>query len=79
MYKLYYDVLKNKYEDKIKLRYTDTDSYILHIETEDVNDFKEMSEHFDFSGYPKDHPNYDNTNAKTLGKSKDEVDGKTNI
>ena len=35
-----------------------------------------MKEHFDFSAYPKDHPNYDNTNAKTLGKFKDELDGK---
>ncbi len=74
---MFYDVLKNKYEDKIKLCYTDTDSYVLHVETEDVfKDFREMKEHFDFSGYPKDHPNYDNTNAKTLGKFKDEVDGK---
>ena len=35
-----------------------------------------MKEHFDFSGYPKDHPNYDISNAKSLGKFKDEVDGK---
>jgi len=43
MYKFFYDVLKNKYEDKIKLCYTDTDSYVRHVETEDVfKDFREM-------------------------------------
>ena len=30
----------------------------------------------DFSGYDKDHPSYDPTNKKVLGKFKDEVDGK---
>ena len=31
---------------------------------------------FDFSDLPKDHPNYDITNAKVLGKFKDEFNGK---
>ena len=29
----YYDVMKNKYDDKIKLLYTDTDSFIFHVGT----------------------------------------------
>ena len=33
MYQYYYDVMEKKYGDKIKLLYTDTDSFILHIET----------------------------------------------
>ena len=28
MYQYYYDVMKKKYDDKIKLLYTDTDSFI---------------------------------------------------
>ena len=65
-----------KCDDKIKLLYTDTDSFIFHIETEDLyKDFDDMKEHMDFSGYDKPHPCYDNTNKKVLGKSKDEHDG----
>ena len=77
MYQYYYDVMKKKYDDKIKLLYTDTDSFIFHIETEDLyKDFDDMKEHMDFSGYDKSHPCYDNTNKKVLGKFKDEHDGK---
>ena len=36
MYSFYYDVLKPKYNDKIKLAYTDTDSCIIHVETGDI-------------------------------------------
>ena len=43
MYQYYYDVMKKKYDDKIKLLYTDTDSFIFHIETEDLyKDFDDM-------------------------------------
>ena len=38
MYKFYYDTLKPFYNDRVKLCYTDTDSFVLHIETEDVYD-----------------------------------------
>jgi len=31
----------------------------------------------DFSGYDKNHPCYDATNKKVLGKFKDEMDGKS--
>ena len=36
MYKFWYDYIKPKYEDGAKLCYTDTDSLIIHIITEDV-------------------------------------------
>ena len=35
MYKLWYDYIKPKYEDRAKLCYTDTDSFIIYIKTED--------------------------------------------
>ena len=38
MYSFYYDVLKKKYENKVRLIYTDTDSFVTHIETEDIYD-----------------------------------------
>ena len=35
MYEFWYDYIKPKYQDKSKLCYTDTDSFIIHIMTED--------------------------------------------
>ena len=35
MYKCWYDYIKTKYEDRSKLCYTGTDSFIIHIITED--------------------------------------------
>lgn len=52
MYRFYYNVLKEKYGDRIKLLGTDTDSLIIYIETEDV--YKDLSaniEHYDTSEY----------------------------
>ena len=72
MYQFWYDHLKNKY--KVELIYTDTDSFIIQVETDDI--YKDMLENknlYDFSEYPKDHPNYDITNKKVLGKFKDEM------
>ena len=77
MYLFYYDVLKPKYDNKIKLVYTDTDSYVIKVETDDLyEDFKEINDFLDFSDYNLEHPNYDETNKKVLGKFKDEMNGK---
>ena len=35
MYEFWYDYIKPKYQEKAKLCYMDTDSFIIHIETED--------------------------------------------
>ena len=76
MYSFYYDVLKAKYQDNIKLIYTDTDSYVLQTMTDDIyKDFLELKEHMDFSDHPVEHPNHDKTNKKVLGKMKDECSG----
>ena len=77
MYSFYYDVLKLKYDDKIKLVYTDTDSYVIKVETDDLyEDFVEINEYMDFSDYPAEYPNHDKSNKKVLGKFKDEMNGK---
>ena len=56
MYDFYYDVLKKKYGDTCKLLYTDTDSLLLEIFTDDVyKDMEEQSEFYDTVNYPKDH------------------------
>ena len=41
MYKFWYDYLKPKYRDRAKLCYTDTDSFIIYIKTEDF--FEDIS------------------------------------
>ena len=35
MYKFWHDYIKPKYQDKAKVCYMDTDSFIIHIKTED--------------------------------------------
>jgi hypothetical protein len=79
MYQFYYDVLKAKYQDRINLLYTDTDSLIVDIQTEDVyEDFRQpdMKDLFDFSAYPEDHPNYNTDHKKELGIFSDEAESK---
>jgi len=79
MQKFLYDTLKPFYGDGVRLAYTDTDSFILEIETDDVyDDFlkPELKEHMDFSDYPETHKCFNNSNKKVLGKFKDEENGK---
>ena len=58
MYRFYYKYLKPKYGDGVSLVYTDTDSLILRIETEDLyKDIQnDIPEWFDTSEFPADHP-----------------------
>ena len=74
MYKFQYDYVCNKYD--AKLLFTDTDSLVYEIYSEDVYEqcFKDRGL-LDFSGYPIDSKYYDSTNKKVLGKMKDEFNG----
>ena len=80
MYRFFYDVMKPKYGDNIRMVYTDTDSFVFHTKTDDIyiyQDLKDTNDEMDFSGYDlKKHKCYDATNKKVLGQFKDEVDGK---
>ena len=52
MYKFHYDYIKNKYGNKSKLLFTDTNSLMCEIKTEDVHeDVSSDKEMFDFSSY----------------------------
>ena len=56
----FYNHLKARNGPKCELIYTDTDSLLLNIPTEDV--YKDMKEDlwlYDTSNYPKDNPHYD--------------------
>ena len=73
MYDFYYNQLKKQYGEHCQLLYTDTDSLLLEIQTEDV--YKDMGASaalYDTSDYPKDHPQYSEENKKVVGKMKDE-------
>ena len=77
MYEFWYDYLKEKYNDKIQLIYTDTDSFVIEVETDDIyKDMYEDSHLYDFSDYPKDHPNYNEVNKKVYDIFKDDLNGK---
>ena len=57
--------------------FTDTDSLVYEIETDDVFDYFYKNKNlFDFSNYPKDSKFLDLVNKKVIGKMKDEVKGK---
>ena len=80
MYEFHYKYIKPKYGDKAKLLFTDTDSLMYEIKTEDL--YKDISEdvknRFDTSDYPSNHPSGIPTgcNNKVLGMFKDEAAGK---
>ena len=74
MYEFHYDYIKNKYDNKSKLLFTDTDSLMYEIKTEDVyEDFSSNKEMFDFSNYSTKSKYYDDSNKLVIGKMKPEV------
>ena len=76
MYDFFYNELKKKYGPKCELLYTDTDSLLLEIETEDFYEYMKSNENlYDTSDFPKEHPLYSDANKKALGKMKDECNG----
>ena len=80
MFDFHYNYIKKKYGDKAKLLFTDTDSLMYEIRTEDFyEDIKgDVKDRFDTSDYPSNHPSGIPTgcNKKVLGMFKDEAGGK---
>ena len=80
MFDFHYNYIKPKYGDKAKLLFTDTDSLMYEIQTEDF--YKDISgdvkDRFDTSDYPENHPSGIPTgiNKTVLGMMKDEATGK---
>ena len=77
MYEFHYNVMKKHFGENMRLLYTDTDSLIYEIFSEDVyEELKEISQHFDFSNYPKNSCLYSDCHKKIPGYFKDECGGK---
>ena len=76
----HYNYIKEKYDEKAKLLFTDTDSLMHEIKTEDF--YKDIAgdvnDLFDTSNYPEDHLSGlpSGVNKKVVGKFKDEAGGK---
>ena len=76
MYDFHYKYIKEKYGQKAKLLFTDTDSLTYEIEAKDVNkDFFKDKDKFDNSDYPEYSPFFYKENKKVIGKFKDEAAG----
>ena len=79
MYEFWYDYMKPKYGNNLKLCYMDTDSFITNIKTEDF--YKDISndveKRFDTSNYEVNRPLSTGKNKKVIGLMKDELGGKS--
>ena len=79
MYDFHYNVINKKYGEKAKLLFTDTDSLMYEITTEDIyKDLygtEEMKNLFDNSEYSEDNEYFFKENKKVIGKMKDEAGG----
>ena len=78
MYEFWYDYMKPKYNDNVRLCYMDTDSFIMNIKTNDFdNDIaNDVENRFDTSNYEVNRPLPTGKNKKVIGLMKDELGGK---
>ena len=78
MYEFWYDYMKPKYNDNVKLCYMDTDSFIMNIKTEDFykDVANDVEKRFDTSNYEWDRPLPTGKNKEVIGLMKDELGGR---
>ena len=78
MYEFWYNYMKPKYNDNVRLCYMHTDSFVMHIK---INDFykdiaSDVENRFDTSNYEVNRPLPTGKNKKVIGLMKDELGGK---
>ena len=78
MHEFWYDYMKPKYGDNVKLCYMDTGSFIMNIKTEDFykDIANDVEKRFDTSNYEVDRPLSTGKNRKVIGLMKDELGGR---
>ena len=78
MYEFWYDCMKPKYGNNVKLCYMDMDNFIMNIKTnafyEDIAN--DVENRFDTSNYEVNRPLLMGKNKKVIGLMKDELGGK---
>ena len=77
MYEYWYDDMKPKYGDNIKLCYMDTDSFIMHVKTEDFYEdiANDVEKNCDTSNYTCERPLPMGKNKKVISLMNDELGG----
>ena len=76
MYEFYYNKINTVWNNNM-LHYTDNDSLIFSVKTENIyKDLEKIKDDLDTSKYPTDHPLYSKSNEMIIGKMKDETKGK---
>ena len=78
MYEFWYDYMKPKYNDNVKLCYVYTDSFVMNIKTKDFykGTTNDIEKRFDTSNYEVSRPLPTGKNKKVIGLMKDELGGK---
>ena len=78
MNEFWYDYMKPKYGNNVKLCYMDTDSFIMNIKTNDFYEHiaNDVENRFDTSIYEVNRPLLMGKNEKVIGLMKDELGGK---
>ena len=78
MYEFWYDYMKTKYDNDVKLCYMDTDSFVMNIKSEDFykDVANDVEKRFDMSNYEVDRPLPTGKNKKVIGLMKDELGGR---
>ena len=83
MYEFWYDNIKPTYGDRAKICYMDTDSFVIHILTEDFFEdiANDVERWFDTSNYDEndERPHPIGKNKKVIDLFKDELGGKVMI
>ena len=78
MYEFWYDYMKPKYNDNVRLCYVDTDSFVMHIKI--INFYKDIASdvenRFPTSNYEVNRPLPTGKNKKVIGLMKDGLGGK---
>ena len=78
MYKFWYDHMKPKYGNNVKLCYIDTDSFIMNIKAKDFckDIANDVEKRFDTLNYEVNRPLPIGKNKKVIGLMKDELNNK---
>ena len=78
MYEFWYEYMKPKYGNDVKLCYMDTDSFVMNIKAEDFYQdiANDVEKRFDTSNYEVDRPLPIGKDKKVIGLMKDELEVK---